>query len=574
VYPAPAPAGFAVQQRARLDGPVGNDPNSEVTRDINALRVPWVERQLATLVEDDTLYVSNRFQVAAYRLENGERKWQSAALPGSALRSRDWSLMPMRPLIVGDHLYVRLLYGAGPMLACFTKDNGKLLWAAEQRNRESVVSDPLWIQDQLVALTMSRGEQGQSTLALTSYDRESGEPLAQRHLLRLNDVWWSRRAGEVAPLGDGLIATLGGVTVCCDLHGEVRWIRRPVGLPPEEESNWVRQAFQSPLVVGDRVLLAQPGVRLLECVEADTGRLLWSHVLPDLESILGAHDGRAIVRTEQALMAYDLADGGQAWRYDRPELCEGVLLGGAGGLLIVERHPTRQNKDRFVPRLVWLDPATGRPTQAFPLASLEDSDPHLGPLVSHGDRLWAFWGKNNHDPNRDLLELAPSGELSAEPVAPRVVEPWAAQAEATLRVAATGILPGWALLAGGTSGETGWRDEVYGERDVLAVNVRRHHPTVLTREIAPPAGSQPKLRLRFNHRPQNEGGVKLAVRFAGETLWSADFGRDHNPEQWKDLEVDLAATAGRQGELSLLVEYDRQDGEALAWWKRLEVVGD
>src|SRR5690606_2747297 len=103
-----------------------------------------------------------------------------------------------------------------------------------QRHNEFLISDPLLIQNQLVALTLVRNDQGQSTLRLTTFDRESGEALVQRNLARLNEVWWSRRAGEVTPLGDGLVATLGGMSICCDLHGNLRWIRRPVALPPEE----------------------------------------------------------------------------------------------------------------------------------------------------------------------------------------------------------------------------------------------------------------------------------------------------------------------------------------------------
>lgn len=62
----------------------------------------------------------------------------------------------MRPLVTSKHIFARVMYGTGPMLVCLDKAaGGKLLWTSEQRNNEFVVSDPLLIQDQLVALTMT-----------------------------------------------------------------------------------------------------------------------------------------------------------------------------------------------------------------------------------------------------------------------------------------------------------------------------------------------------------------------------------------------------------------------------------
>src|SRR5690606_13800794 len=114
----------------------------------------------------------------------------------------------------------------------------------------------------------------------------------------------------------------------CDLNGNVRWIRRPVSLPPDEDTSWVRQHFERPLIVGQRVILSQPGVRSLECVDANTGRLAWQQVLPNLETVIGAHEGRVIVRTEDAFIAFSADEGKELWRYARPAALEAVALGG------------------------------------------------------------------------------------------------------------------------------------------------------------------------------------------------------------------------------------------------------
>lgn len=572
VYRAPAATGYEVAQRSRLDGPTGQDPNSEVTRDINALRIGWCERQITTIGEGNVLYVANRFQLAAYNLDNGQRMWQ-AGMPGNQTRSRDWTLIPMRPLVAGNVVYIRMLYNAGPMLGAFEKATGKLLWTTEQRHNEFIVSDPLIIQGQLVALTLVRGEQGQSALRLTTFDRDSGEPVVQRNLVRLNEVWWARRVAEVTPINDGLVATLGGLSLCCDINGNLRWIRRPTALPPDEEPSWVRQYVERPLVADGQVFLAQPGVRTVECVEPETGRLVWSKVLPGMESVIGEVDGRVIVRTEQAFLALDAKEGKQLWSHARPDLFDAILLGGDGGLVYVEREPTKANKDRFSPRLVWLDLTTGQAKHTFSLATLEDADPHFGPLVSYKDRLWSFWGRAQNDPNRDFVEMTPKADapLSPAPLAGGRA-PWSLQTDPSLRLPAERLFAGWGLLAGATNNESGLKDGVYGENEVLGICVRGNQPTLFAREIAPAAGAHPKVRMRFNHRTDQDWVVKLSVQFAGQTLWSQDFSKGESPQNWKDLEVDLSPTAGKSGTLVVRADYLSSGGEMPTWWKRLEFV--
>jgi hypothetical protein len=105
----PAPSGLDVRQASRLDGPLGDRPQEDIGRRTNLLRVPWADRQIATSALGDVLYVANRFQVAAYNLTSGERIWQSQSPTGQMQRAQDWALVPMRPLITSDRIFVRLL---------------------------------------------------------------------------------------------------------------------------------------------------------------------------------------------------------------------------------------------------------------------------------------------------------------------------------------------------------------------------------------------------------------------------------------------------------------------------------
>jgi hypothetical protein len=232
---------------------------------------------------------------------------------------------------------------------------------------------------------------------------------------------------------------------------------------------------------------------------------------------------------------------------------------------------TKQN--RFLPKLVWLDLATGAPKTSFPLPSLEESEPHFGPLVSYNDRMWAFYGKGNTEANRELYELAPKADAPLVAVAATsAIDAWSRETEPSLKRAAELLFPGWPLLAGSTNGETGLKEEVFGEKDVMGTVVRPNQPTFFAREINPAAGSHPKVRLRINHRANQNFATRFSVQFAGETLWSQELNNDSNPQQWKDFEIDLSKAAGRAGLLTVRADFLGPKEEMNIWWKRVELV--
>ena len=83
------------------------------------------------------------------------------------------------------------------------------------------MSDPVFIQGQLLALNLLREGNRVMQLRLVSLDPLTGEVLVQRKILELLDSWQHRKVCCVAPLDDGLVATLGGTTLCCDVAGNV-----------------------------------------------------------------------------------------------------------------------------------------------------------------------------------------------------------------------------------------------------------------------------------------------------------------------------------------------------------------
>jgi len=592
----PGPSQLTANNRARFDGPVGQNPHEDGAPRVSQWQIDYAGRQLATVVDGDVMYVSNRFQVAAYNTTNGQRLWQSQTPQGDMRRGQDWPLIPMRPLVTAGAIYARQLYGKSPSIVCFEKAGGKNLWQREGTDNEWWVSDPIFVQGQLLALNLLRDGNREMQLRLVSLDPLTGDVLVQRRLLGLRESWLHRKACEIAALDDGLIATLGGITLCCDAAGSVRWVRKQLALPFEERPEWVWQHFAPPLVIDSRVMAIQPGVETLECLDVATGSELWTFAEDRPRRIIGHSGGRIIVETDREIIALDLADGAVAWREgmgeeaspDAPARARGARKGSrrqrVAGLAadslgpstrltaalvsekfvvyMVKRGPVDKPK---VPALVWLDAADGDILGVMEFPPWQDNDPRVGPLVVAKDRLWTFFSKEK-DPNKDLVELSPGAPL-AEVDAP-AIGPWQRTLSAPLVQTLGEVAPGWQLVSGYPRKDVEKKAEWQGEKDAAVILSRPGIPAMLATEIDLPEGKKPKLNLRVGHEGKEPG--QFTVRVDGETIFTQERKPD-SANRWDSLSFDLAKFAGRQVVISLAYHTAGNDH---AWWVKTLQVGE
>ena len=100
--------------------------------------------------------------------------------------------------------------------------------------------------------------------------------------------------------------------------------------------------------------------------------------------------------------ALHAADGTVAWRREEasPKLTA-AFAADSSIAYMVKRGPADKPK---MPALVWLEAASGRLLGSVDFPQWQDNDPRVGPLLSTGDRLWAFFSREK-DPNKDLVEL-------------------------------------------------------------------------------------------------------------------------------------------------------------------------
>jgi len=564
----PQPSALAVHARSRLDGAVGREPNAEAIPHARRFGVDWAGRQIAVVLDGNAMYVSNRFQVAAYEANSGRRVWQSQTPDGNPMRSQDWGLIRMRPLVTADRIITRLLYGERPVLACLNRSNGQLAWTVAFGAQEAPVSDPLWLQGRLGILTLARQETGESLLRWTVLDPSNGVMISQTEILRLGDVWWRRRCCEVTPLDDGFVAVLSGITLCCDVSGNLRWVRRETVLPPAEEPGWVRQGFQGPLLIGSDLYVLQPGGCSVDRLDVNTGRVVWSRLLPGAQRLLGVAGPQLIVHTDLGLTSLAAATGEPHWEHSADGFLDAYLSDDAT-VMYACRRPAEEAPGKFRPHLVWLDAATGQNVAQTQLRGIEHENPFLGPLVMSGDRLWAFFGKGDQDPTRDLIELVRQGEAD-KPPAHQTSDVWTRHIPPLLQQETARLVGDWRWLAAELTGPKPVEPNRWGEAESLGVRARRQIPAALCRRTSLPAGSSPKLRLRIGNDPNQPWN--LEVRMNGTLVVGREFTAQTDPQPWKQLELDLRPAAGETGWLTIEAQPPEGRETADIFWKQVEIV--
>jgi outer membrane protein assembly factor BamB len=402
------PGNYRAEIRGRFDGPAGERLQDEVAKRTSEYRVPWVDRQMAVTVDGGVMYVSNRFHVAAYDSADGQKLWQSKSPSQSMQRAQDWPLIPMRPVVRQGRVFARLLYSANPILACLDKSTGELIWTAETPERESFVSDPLWIDERLVVLSLANAGDQTAGLRILTINQQTGDIVSQRELVRLRGNWWSRRCCQVTQVNDGLVATLGGVTLSTTSSGEVRWIRRQVALPADEDPRWILQKQQPPLVVGSRLFIAQPGVRTVECLDVATGWREWQAVLPEIVSVVGVAGEVLVVRTESDVRGLDASSGITRWRYEAANVV-GFPMCDNETVMIAASEAVDGSAQQQI-RLRWLGAADGRVLASSAVEGLSDPDPRLGPIVAVGGKAFGFFGRGQQEVTREVVELVPTAK--------------------------------------------------------------------------------------------------------------------------------------------------------------------
>ncbi len=401
---SPLAPSLQVLRRKPLSWRRGDKLDQSVWPGVDRHLVDWAGRQLAWTLHGRTLLINNRFELLAIDVDTLESQWASPAVGEKMMRGLDWGFIPMRPLVRHQRVFARQLYQPQPAMVCLRFDTGEQVWSSQGEDRV-FVSDPFFVADQMACLTLNPEPSLDADLKLTFLDEATGRVLRSVDLLRLRDTWWSRRCCEVLVSNDSVVALLGGLTVAFDATGQVLWIRKTEPLPPEADALWVRQQYQPAFLTDAGLIVAQPGVRAIECLKPESGLLCWKKVLPDVEAMLGVVGNSLIVRMSHELASLDLESGRVRWRRSLDNALLASLVTSRNGLMVSRAVGMDAEGERICAQLIWLDAETGELQRELTLESLAGVRPRLGPLFSVGAQLFVFWGEGQWSPSRELIEL-------------------------------------------------------------------------------------------------------------------------------------------------------------------------
>lgn len=561
----PEPTALKLENCGRLDGRVGESPNSELVRNVNRYRIDWVGKQIAVTQADDIAYVSNRFHVAAYKTADGSRIWQSEQPQGKQLKSQEYAFSPARPLVQSDSIFARQLFGDGPKVVCLNRENGKIVWQSSSTSSEFIVSDPIFVQGELKVVGVHRVSSSDWNVEWLTLNASNGDVISRRTLIKMRESWLGRRFCQLAATGDGAVVALGGIVVHCDAAGELRWVRRQVVTPVNEDTTWVMQSFQPPIIREGRVIVAQGGVRSIDCLDIQTGRLIWRRVTPTIHRILCSTDELLVLQNGNGLLAFERETGETRWRCRFNHKLLQAHVADAEKLILCENTP-RTNENPYTAQLVWVDLKTGDKIGSSPLRSVNDDDPRIGPMFFAGETLWFFRGRNAGEPYRDFARLTPDD--ANQPFPPASVAGFPTGALPKLNAESKSRFSDWDLLSASERSE-GVKDNIEGQNNVLVLRAAGGRPVVLARRAMIPSEGQPKFKVHLGHRDKHLYVVKVYVN--GEVVAENTTDKLPGEQPWGTMEIDLSPWAGKEVWVAVRAE-GRYGGEEVdTLWRELKI---
>lgn len=390
--PFPA-ASLKLVKRAEYDGPAGHDPGRWEFR----LGDPFA-RQIAVESGHDRFFVSNRFHVNAYSNESGQLIW-SRVFEGEQGDAYAQAFTSMQPLLCGDRLFVRHLKRSGAHLACLDAASGDVVW--NRLLSLGALSDPFEWNGELCAFLISKRDDEQFSVDFAKIDPKTGETGLTQPLFGLSSTFEDGYSARTAVVGRYVILTVGGCTARVDWDGSLVWIRQHT-MQHRSEDDGLDFRRLSPVVVDNRVIVAQPDVAEVTCLEMATGKVAWERMIPETRGILGRADSLILIDTASGLEALDAADGATRWHTPLNDRLDAFAISDRK-LIVATRESSEDGLSR--PAIQKLDPQTGAILDTIVPNVSARREYQLGPLFSSHNKWWCLVGESWNDQRRELHEL-------------------------------------------------------------------------------------------------------------------------------------------------------------------------
>ncbi len=327
------------------------------------------------------LILTHRGFVRRIRLGDGHQHWDEH---WEIRHAPDESGVPAWPLLCGGRIVLRVLDRRETQLLCLDAGKGEEVW--KLRFDEGVLSDPLLVNGWLYVLTYRTSLGGLADIHLRRISPETGRSSLAARLVRLRREGRRLAPGRLTLAGDRLVFRCAGTVVCCDLLGEVQWIRRLPFVPPDVDDE-LHELRPGRIIARDgRLILAARSCPYVQCIQLDSGREVWASLQPDLQRLVGVSGETVVAVSGNRVIGLDAATGRALWRDEEIIHPGGVLLAEKDSVLCIrldEIKGKRRNRDDRR-ELRWVSAKDGRL-----LSRIDAADPKHNESIHDIRRCWA-----------------------------------------------------------------------------------------------------------------------------------------------------------------------------------------
>lgn len=402
----PKPGEYTLQPWGRIDGSRVQRAGGLPDRGLD-----WAARQSGVVIVGNRMIVNNQVDQVALDLASGRQAWIQQ--PSLEDKDQQWPLVVMKPVARGERVYVRRLAHGGPEIACLEMESGRLLWTAKPDSH--VVSDPLFIGDELFVLSCTVRPGERLTLALVRLDGDTGTAVERWPIADFQDLLNGRLHCSATVADRRIIVAAAGHILCCDGAGRLVWLRRQTWIrPPGSDYSrarwWMEQYHSPPLALAGAVCVLQPGSWDVECINLETGGLRWRRTLVEPNRLVGIGSGRLLVETGDGLEAMDAVGGELLWHRDLVGMC-GIMPGqDSRNICCATLVKTKEGGKPPRLELVWLDGASGTSERTAAVDLPDWPDPLAGPFIAAGGRMWGLFADQAAPAQREIRQLALTDE--------------------------------------------------------------------------------------------------------------------------------------------------------------------
>ena len=563
------PHPYTLQRKANFEGEYGQRINGNSYR-----QTDWAAKQLSTVVNENMLFVHNRFQMTAWQLPAFKALW-TAKLGGEQGNAHDWTFQKAQPLLTKDKVYVRRLTNKGFELACLGRSDGKVLWRS--RANENVASDPVLIHRRLLAMTLSRAEQQTVQLHLVSFHPQTGDVLSDHIVARFRDVWRSQPPCNLTVSQENLICLIGGTIINCDLFGHPLWIREQVWTHPSKNPHWAYEFTEPPMLDGSRLYVMQPSVKGVFCVDVETGHEVWKRSIPHCLRLCytdpNLKSDLLVVQTRDGFIGLSRKDGSVMWNHPATGILAGMICE-EERFLYLSQKVLSPKKDSFT-AMVWLNLSTGKETGFSFLEEPAEAKllPLVGPIIRHNDQFYLFWGESGNSGRREIYQLIPDRNVIRKPMADAIHSRWRRSPVLKSHFLIGSVLPGWVPLGSEQFSArfptTNLEENYENELHVVKTYSEQGRPFRMFREFQVPAEQPTELVGRIGLTPNETW--ECVVEIAGKEVHRETMDEKTAQHKWKNMMIDLAPYRGKR--ITVVVSQVSTSKKKFtgAWWKTLEI---